>query len=141
VAGSAVATLGLTAVALLAHEWTGPDAALVLAAPLLVAGCGCGFVISANQTLSLREITRADAGIAAGVYETGQRIGTALGTALATALYFGALARTHGDYHVAIGLGLAAPVVLVGLAFLISLVDVLRPVPATAPTADAEVAG
>jgi hypothetical protein len=48
-----------------------------------VAGCGCGFVISADQTLTLHEITRANAGVAAGVYETGQRIGTALGTKLA----------------------------------------------------------
>ena len=31
----------------------------VLAAPLLVAGCGCGLVISANQTLALHEITKA----------------------------------------------------------------------------------
>ncbi|GAA1253560.1 MFS transporter [Pseudonocardia aurantiaca] len=137
VIGSAVATLGLTAVAVMAHSWTGPAAALVLALPLLVASCGCGFVISANQTLTLREITRRDAGVAAGVYETGQRIGTALGTALATGLFFGALARTHGDYHVAVGLGLAGPAVLVGVAFLISLVDFLRPVRADVPAVEA----
>lgn len=28
-------------------------------------GCGCGLVISANQTLTLREITRTNAGTAA----------------------------------------------------------------------------
>ncbi|MDX6329905.1 MAG: hypothetical protein QOI83_2288 [Streptomycetaceae bacterium] len=139
VIGSAVATLGLTVVALVAHGWTGPDTALVLAPPLLVAGCGCGFVISANQTLTLHEITRANAGVAAGVYETGQRIGTALGTALASALFFGALAQTHGNYHVAVGLGLASPAVLVGLAFLISLVDFLRPVRRSATAVNIEV--
>jgi hypothetical protein len=79
-----------------------------------VAGCGCGFVISANQTLTLHEITRANAGVAAGVYETGQRIGTALGIALASALFFGGLAKTCGDYHAAVGLGLASPAALVG---------------------------
>jgi EmrB/QacA subfamily drug resistance transporter len=135
--GSAAATLGLTALALLAHSWTGPNAALVLAAPLLVAGCGCGFVIAANQTLTLRGITR-HAGVAAGVYETGQRIGTALGTALAGALFFGELARTGGDYHAAAGLGLTSSAVLVGIAFLITLVDILRPVPRAA-AADIEV--
>jgi EmrB/QacA subfamily drug resistance transporter len=141
VLGTAIATVGLIVVALLAHGWTGPNTALVLAAPLLVAGCGCGLVISANQTLTLTEITRATAGVAAGVYETGQRIGTALGIALASALFFGALARTHGDYHAAVGLGLTSPAILVGLAFLIGLVDILRPVPATAPQVDVEVVG
>jgi len=141
VAGSAVATLGLAVVAILAGTWTGPDTALVLAVPLLVAGCGCGFVISANQTLTLHEITRADAGVAAGVYETGQRIGTALGTALAGALFFGTLAQTHGDYRTAAGLGLAAPAVLVGVAFLISLVDILRPVRGPAAAVAAQAAG
>jgi EmrB/QacA subfamily drug resistance transporter len=121
--GSAVATFGLTALAFLAHSWTGPNAALVLAAPLLVTGCGCGFVLSANQTLTLRGITRR-AGVAAGVFETGQRIGTALGTALASALFFGELARTGGDYRAAAGLGLTSSAVLVGIAFLITLVDV-----------------
>jgi AcrR family transcriptional regulator len=128
VIGSAVATLGLTVVALLAHGWTGPDAAAVLAAPLLMAGCGCGLVISANQTLALHEITRANAGVAAGIYETGQRIGTALGTALSSALFFRGLATTGGNYHAAVGLGLASPAVLVGVAFLIGTADILWPV-------------
>jgi EmrB/QacA subfamily drug resistance transporter len=139
VAGTAIAALGLTAVALVAHGWTGPNVALALAGPLLVAGCGCGLVISANQTLTLHEITRATAGVAAGVYETGQRIGTALGTAVASALFFRTLASTHGDYHAAVGLGLASSAVLVGLSFLVGLVDIMRPV-AIAP-APAEVVG
>lgn len=140
VIGSGVATLGLATVALVADRWTGHDTPLILAAPLLVAGCGCGFVISANQTLTLHEITRADAGVAAGIYQTGQRIGTALGTALASALFFGELARTYGDFHAAAGLGLVVPAVLVGVAFLIGLVDILRPVRRAAAAADVEVA-
>jgi hypothetical protein len=68
-------------VALLARGWTGPNTAAVLAAPLLVAGCGCGLVIAANQTLALHEIIRVNAGLAAAIYQTGERIGTALGTA------------------------------------------------------------
>jgi MFS family permease len=141
VMGTAVATIGLAAVALSAYGWTGPYTALILAPPLLVAGCGCGFVISANQTLTLHEITRANAGVAAGVYETGQRIGTALGTALASALFFRGLAQTGGNYHAAIGRGLAIPAALVGVAFLISLVDILRPVRGSETAVDVEVAG
>ena len=76
---------GLIVTALVARGSTVANAPLVLAIPLAVAGAGCGLVISANQTLTLHEITRATAGVAAGVYETGQRIGTALGTAVASA--------------------------------------------------------
>jgi MFS family permease len=135
VTGSAAATLGVTVVTLLARGWTGPDMAGVLAAPLLVTGCGCRIVLPANQTLALHEIARANAEIAARIYEAGQRIGTALGTALSSALFFGELATSGGDYHAAIGLGLAGPVVLLGLAFLIGTADVLWPVRRGAPAA------
>jgi EmrB/QacA subfamily drug resistance transporter len=139
VLGTGIATVGLIAMGLVARTSTGANAPLVLAVPLIVAGAGCGLVISANQTLTLTDITRATAGVAAGVYETGVRTGTALGTAIASALFFGTLASTHGDYHAAVGLGLTSPAVLVGLAFLIGLVDVLRPATAGSPTADVDV--
>jgi MFS family permease len=144
VLGTGLATVGLIAVALVSHASTKADAPLVLAIPLLVAGAGCGLVISANQTLTLTDITRATAGVAAGVYETGVRIGTALGTAIVSALFFGTLLSTHGDYHAAVAAGLISPAVLVGVAFLIGLVDLVRPVRATAApreAVDAEVAG
>jgi len=77
---------------------TATNAPLVPAIPLAIVGAGCGLVISANQTLTLVGITREMAGVAAGVYETGVRVGTALGTAIAGALFFGTLTSTHGDY-------------------------------------------
>lgn len=135
VLGTGIATVGLVSVALVAHVVSGPNAAVILALPLLVTGAGCGLVVSANQTLALTEITRATAGVAAGVYETGVRIGTALGTAIAGALFFGVLAGSHGDYHAAVAIGLAGPAALVGTAFLIGLVDLLRPVPIDTPAA------
>jgi EmrB/QacA subfamily drug resistance transporter len=144
VLGTGIATVGLIVTALVAHVSTVASAPLVLAVPLLVAGAGCGLVISANQTLTLVNITRSTAGVAAGVYETGVRIGTALGTAIASALFFGTLASTHGDYHAAVAIGLISPAVLVGVAFLIGLADIMRPVRTTvAPreAVDAEVAG
>lgn len=137
VLGTAVATLGLAAVALVAHVSTPANAPLALAVPLLLAGTGCGTVISANQTLTLTDITRATAGVAAGVYETGVRIGTAVGTALASALFFGTLAATHGDFRTAAAWGLTSSAGLVGVAFLIGVVDLLRPVPAPASTGQA----
>jgi MFS family permease len=137
VLGTGVATLGLVAVALVAHGSAPANAPLVLAVPLLVAGAGCGMVVSANQTLTLTDITQATAGVAAGVYETGVRIGTALGTAIGSALFFGTLASTHGDYHSAVALGLSSSAGLVGVAFLIGLVDLLRPAPARTPALEA----
>lgn len=137
VLGTAIATLGLIAVALVARMSAPANAPLILALPLLVAGAGCGMVVSANQTLTLTDITQATAGVAAGVYETGVRIGTALGTAIGSALFFGTLASTHGDYHSAVALGLASSAALVGVAFLIGLVDLLRPAPARTPAREA----
>jgi EmrB/QacA subfamily drug resistance transporter len=139
--GTGIATAGLVATSLMARTATVADAPLALAIPLAVAGAGCGLVISANQTLTLVDITRSTAGVAAGVYETGVRVGTALGTAVAGALYFGTLAGTHGDYHLAVAVGLTSPAVFVGIAFLIGVVDALRPVPSTSvQSLDVEVA-
>ncbi|HEX3785850.1 MAG TPA: MFS transporter [Pseudonocardiaceae bacterium] len=134
--GTGIATLGLIATALIARGSTVADAPLALAVPLAIAGGGCGLVISANQTLTLVDITRPTAGVAAGVYETGVRVGTALGTAIAGALYFGTLAGTHGNYHVAVAVGLISPAVMVGVAFLIGLVDALWPAKANVATVD-----
>jgi MFS family permease len=139
VIGSALARLALILMAQVAHYWTGPDAAAVLAAPLLLSGRGCGLVISANQTLTLNEIARANAGVAAGIYEAGQRVGMAIGTALSTALYFGELTTT-GDYHAPVGLGLSSPSVFVGVAFLIGTTDILWPVHRKQPRGDAHAA-
>jgi len=140
VLGTALATAGLSLVALVTAAWTGGDMALVLAVPLLVAGCGCGLVIAANQTLTLREVARGSVGLAAGVYDTGQRLGTALGTALTSAAFFGALATEPSDYRGAAGLGLSIAALLVGLGFVIGLVDILRSHRAAAPPHDARVA-
>jgi EmrB/QacA subfamily drug resistance transporter len=140
VLGTGIATVGLIVMALVADASTAANAPLVLAVPLLVTGAGCGLVISANQTLTLTDITRATAGVAAGVYETGVRVGTAVGTAIAGALFFGTLASTHGDYHAAVGLGLISPAILVAVAFLIGLVDLLRPRRTVASPQDVAVA-
>jgi MFS family permease len=140
VIGGTVAAVAVTAVAVTAYLWTGAYPALVLAAPLLVAGIGCGLFITANQTLSLQEVRHTDGGGAAGVYETSQRITTALGVATATSLFFHAAGSTH-DFHGAIGYGLAAPILLFATATLIGLTEVLRSGPTTAqptPTHDAD---
>ncbi|WP_033287804.1 MFS transporter [Amycolatopsis jejuensis] len=125
VAGNLLVALGLGATAWLVWDDAGANTALILAAPLFVAGFGSGLVISPNQTLALEEVSPAEGGTAAGVLQTGQRIGSAVGTALGGSLYFGHLGRSHGDYQAATALGLLGSTALVTLALLIGVVDVL----------------
>jgi EmrB/QacA subfamily drug resistance transporter len=124
VLGMAAAAVGLAGSAVLMWRWTGAGTAFVLAGPLFVAGFGTGLVIAPNQTLSLEEIPPAEGGTAAGVFQTGQRVGTAIGTALGGSLFFGDLSRSHGDYHRAAAVGFAGSVALVLVALIIGLLDV-----------------
>ncbi|MDT5194272.1 MAG: hypothetical protein QOH20_1026, partial [Mycobacterium sp.] len=140
VIGGTVATVAVTAVAVTAYLWTGAYPALAIAAPLLVAGIGCGLFITAYQSLSLKEVRHTDGGAATGVYETSQRITTALGVATATSLYFYAAGSTD-DFHGAIGYGLAAPILLFATATLIGLTEVFRSGPTTAQPTPTHEAG
>ena len=124
VLGMIAVALGLGASAYLMRDWTGSGTALVLAGPLFVAGFGSGLVIAPNQTLALEEIPPAEGGTAAGVFQTGQRVGAAIGTALGGSLFFGELSRSHGNYHDAAALGFVGAVALVLVALVIGLIDV-----------------
>ncbi|WP_406633393.1 DHA2 family efflux MFS transporter permease subunit [Amycolatopsis sp. WGS_07] len=138
VLGTLLVALGLAATAWLVRDYSGANTAFVLAAPLFVGGFGSGLVISPNSTLALEEVPPAEGGTAAGVLQTGQRIGSAVGTALGGSLFFGELGRSHGDYHSATALGLIGSTALVVLALLFGVVDILlsrirkRPAPPAA---------
>lgn len=121
--GIVAVAVGLGATALLAHL-DGIGAPL-MAPSLLVAGLGSGIVISPNQTLTLEEIPPAEGGTAAGVLQTGQRIGSAVGIAITGSLFFGELSSSHGDFHTAAAHGLAGSAGLVVLALLVGLGDLL----------------
>lgn len=122
-AGLAAALTGLLATDLLLAGGLGAKAGLITALPLLVAGIGSGLVISPNQTVTLSEVDVAHGGTAAGVQQTGQRIGSALGTATASGLFFGRL--SGGDYGDAISTGLVASVCFVGAALLVGLTELV----------------
>jgi len=96
-----------------------------IAGPLLVAGIGSGFVIAPNQTLALEEVPVREGGTAAGVLQTGQRVGSAIGISAVGAVFFGQLASTNGDWARAISLGLVGAVAFVVLALVLGLVDLL----------------
>lgn len=140
VVGGTISAVAVAAVAVTGYVWAGPHAALVLAVPLLVAGVGCGLLITANQTRSLQEVRHTDGGAAGGVLETSQRITTGLGTAATTSLYFHAAGGSQG-FHGAIGFGLAVPVCLMIAATLIGLADLRRPGPPSDRRAPARDAG
>ncbi|MFB9924271.1 DHA2 family efflux MFS transporter permease subunit [Amycolatopsis halotolerans] len=125
VLGTLLVAIGLAATAWLVRDYSGANTAFVLAAPLFVGGFGSGLVISPNSTLALEEVPPAEGGTAAGVLQTGQRIGSAVGTALGGSLFFGELGRSHGDYHSATALGLMGSTALVVLALLFGVVDVV----------------
>jgi EmrB/QacA subfamily drug resistance transporter len=95
------------------------------AGPLLFAGLGSGAVIAPNQTLTLANVPTAQGSTAAGVFQTGQRIGTAIGIAAVGAIFFEGLARTHGDYGAAIGNGLIVTIAFVVLATVIGIIDLV----------------
>jgi EmrB/QacA subfamily drug resistance transporter len=107
--------LAITAVLVLTTGGSG----FVLAAPLFAAGFGSGLVIAPNSTLALEEVPPTEGGTAAGVLQTGQRIGAAVGTALGGSLFFGELSASHGDFHSSAARGLfgSAGLVLLALAF------------------------
>ena len=94
-----------------------------IAGPLLLAGIGSGFVIAPNQTLALEEVPPREGGTAAGVLQTGQRIGSAVGISAVGAVFFGQLTATGGDWSLAISQGLIGAVAFVVLALLLGLAD------------------
>jgi hypothetical protein len=124
VLGLGLAALGLAGTDL-ALRWvpTGAGAGWAAALPLLVAGIGTGLTISPNQTLSLAAVPPRIGGTAAGVLQTGQRVGTALGIAAMGLVFYGVLTATHGNYSLAITTGLWLSVGFVLAALLLGVAD------------------
>jgi EmrB/QacA subfamily drug resistance transporter len=96
--------------------------ALVL--PLLAAGIGSGLVIAPNSTLTLAEVPLRFAGSAAGVLQTGQRIGSAIGIALVGSVFFHRLAVSRGDWSSALRVALWLCVAIVVLALVLAILDI-----------------
>jgi EmrB/QacA subfamily drug resistance transporter len=136
VVGCLAASVGLLITALMLRHATQGDVFGEIFGPLVLAGFGSGLVITPNQTLTMHSVPRTEGGMAAGGFQTGQRLGTAMGTALAGSLYFGELARSHGNFHEAAQLSLFGSAGMIGLTFLIALTELVVPhrAPAREPT-------
>jgi len=129
-AGRRVVATGLTAVIVgLAATMAatllvpGPGVALATALPLLVAGLGSGLVISPNQAITLSEVPPEGGGSAAGVLQTGQRLGSAIGIAAAGSVFFGSLPE---GWPTAFRHGLLVVLLCVTIALTAALYDLIR---------------
>lgn len=115
----------------------------IMAAVMLIAGAGGGFVIAPNQVLALAEVPVAEGGLAGSVGQLGQRIGTAIGTAVALSLFFSTVFQAPVEeaqidvFHHAYALGMAAVGVLLVVALVVGLVDLRQRRDDAIPSGDA----
>jgi EmrB/QacA subfamily drug resistance transporter len=122
--GLALVAIGLGAVVLILHFVPGHGAPIALAGPLLIAGLGSGLVITPNQTLTLSEVPVPQAGSAAGMLQTGQRLGAATGIAVVGATFFSALATTHQAWALAMRSALLVAIGFVLIALVVAGIDI-----------------
>lgn len=121
--GLGVVAGGLAAAWVAVELVPGTGVGWATALPLLVAGFGSGLVISPNQTITLSEVHHAEGGSAAGVLQTGQRVGTAAGIAWVGSVFFETVAGS-GDWAAAFRHGLIVILLFVLAALAAAVADV-----------------
>lgn len=124
-AGLVLVLVGLGAAWVAVELKPGAGVAWATAAPLLVAGLGTGLVIAPNQTITLSEVHFTEGGSAAGVLQTGQRVGSAMGIAAVGYLFFATLSGTGGDWAAAFRNGLIVILVFVLAALAAATADLI----------------
>jgi MFS family permease len=127
VGGAVTFGVGAVALAVVAPHVPAGHAALALALPLFVMGCGQGALITPNQTLALMDVDPLMGSTAGGVLQTGQRIGLAIGQAVIGAAFFISLSGTGPDaYATALRHAVLAAIFFVTLAVAIGVHDLVR---------------
>jgi EmrB/QacA subfamily drug resistance transporter len=101
VLGCTLLLAGLALVVLVIHITAPNPDGWYLVGPLLVAGLGTGMTIAPNQDFVLATVPRREAGTAAGILGTSQRVGTAVGIAVIGTVLFGSLRFAPGPHAVA----------------------------------------
>jgi EmrB/QacA subfamily drug resistance transporter len=91
VLGCSLLLIGLALVILVIHLTQSGVNGWDLTGPLLLAGVGTGMTIAPNQDFVLATVPRREAGTAAGILGTSQRLGTAIGIAVVGTVLFGSL--------------------------------------------------
>lgn len=132
VAGVAIVIIGMLGMAAAAYYLQGPSGPLWVLIAMGVAGVGSGIVISPNQALTLDSVPREEAGVAAAVLQTFQRLGAAIGLSVVTTVFFvaiGRLAPSEGAgraHSVALALSSLAIAGILLLAMASNLIDATR---------------
>lgn len=89
--GGVLVGIGLGAMLVILHLHSGSFSAWDLALPLFLAGLGSGFFIAPNQDFTLASVPGHDAGSAAGMFNTAQRVGSSFGIAAVGTVLFSSL--------------------------------------------------
>jgi EmrB/QacA subfamily drug resistance transporter len=101
VLGCSLLLIGLAMVILVLHLTQPAVNGWDLTGPLLLAGVGTGMTIAPNQDFVLATVPRREAGTAAGILGTSQRLGTAIGIAAIGTVLFGTLKFVPGPHPAA----------------------------------------
>ena len=121
--GLVMAAIGLGGVLLAVHDVQTRTIGWITIAPLLLTGLGSGLVIAPNEALTLADVPRRRAGSAAGVLQTGQRVGSSLGIALVSSVFYHDFAPNPRQAAHALGMGLAIATGFVVLTLIPALAD------------------
>jgi EmrB/QacA subfamily drug resistance transporter len=134
VLGCSLLLAGLALIVLVIHLTEPAVSGWALVGPLLMAGLGSGMTIAPNQDFVLATVPRWEAGTAAGVLGTSQRLGTAIGIAVVGTVLFGSLKFTQGPHAVASAFTHSAQLALLAnLAFVIVALALVVALPRTIP--------
>jgi EmrB/QacA subfamily drug resistance transporter len=134
VLGCTLLLAGLALVVLVIHLTTPAVNGWYLIGPLLLAGVGTGMTIAPNQDFVLATVPRREAGTAAGILGTSQRVGTAIGIAVIGTVLFGSLKFTPGPHAVAIAFSRSAQLALLAnLGFMVVALVLVLALPREIP--------
>lgn len=125
VLGSLIVAVGVLGMAGSATWVPLPSEPFAVIGFMMVAGVGSGLIISPNQALTLEDVPRGLAGIAAALLQTFQRLGTAIGLAVVTTVYFVASSGRSQAANPGHGIAVASVVVavLVFFSFITGVID------------------
>ena len=128
--GSWLLVVSLVSIAVILRlDGANPDS-LALSIPLFVGGFGNGIFIAPNQDFILKTVLRSQAGTAAGLLQTSQRIGSALGVACTATLFFSSIHYSTNKEIQALSFEHGASIsILANLGFIALVLIIVRRIP------------
>src|SRR5580698_2853294 len=134
VLGCSLLLAGLALVILVIHLASPDVNGWALIGPLLLAGLGTGMTIAPNQDFVLATVPRREAGTAAGILSTSQRVATAIGIGIIGTVLFGSLKFAAGPHMVASAFAHSAQLALLAnLGFMVVALILVLALPRQIP--------